>query len=134
MLGNLISDFNFDQSPRAPVILPVHPQTTLTGTPTNAASGAASSSQMTNVVACFNAHGVALSAAATARQVKAAFDALSGPNRQSLYTACACRTSHRRFARSFNLEASTDSHPASSAQACLYVSLRVFTVREGEAS
>ena len=44
------------------------------------------------------------------------------------------RTSHRRFARSFNLEASTDSHPASSAQACLYVSLRVFTVREGEAS
>jgi phospholipase C len=33
ILGNLESDFNFDQSPRPPVILPVHPTTTLTGTP-----------------------------------------------------------------------------------------------------
>jgi len=33
VLGNLESDFNFDQSPRPPVILPVHPTTTLTGTP-----------------------------------------------------------------------------------------------------
>jgi phospholipase C len=33
ILGNLINDFNFSQSPRPPVMLPVHPQTTLTGTP-----------------------------------------------------------------------------------------------------
>ncbi len=33
ILGNLISDFNFNQSPRPPVVLPVHPETTLTGTP-----------------------------------------------------------------------------------------------------
>jgi phospholipase C len=32
ILGNLATDFNFDQPPRSPVVLPVHPQTTLTGT------------------------------------------------------------------------------------------------------
>jgi len=33
ILGNLIDDFNFDQKPRPPVLRPVHPVTTLTGTP-----------------------------------------------------------------------------------------------------
>jgi Phosphoesterase family len=33
ILGNLINDFNFNQRPRRPVVLPVHPKTTLTGTP-----------------------------------------------------------------------------------------------------
>jgi phospholipase C len=33
ILGNLADDFDFNQSPRAPVVLPVHPKTTLTGTP-----------------------------------------------------------------------------------------------------
>ena len=33
VLGNLTSDFDFTRSPRAPVVLPVHPKTTLTGTP-----------------------------------------------------------------------------------------------------
>ena len=33
ILGNLVNDFNFNQPPRPPVILPVHPTTTLTGTP-----------------------------------------------------------------------------------------------------
>ena len=33
VLGNLIEDFDFSQSPRPPVVLPVHPTTTLTGTP-----------------------------------------------------------------------------------------------------
>ena len=31
LLGDLTSDFDFHQSPRAPVILPVHPASTLTG-------------------------------------------------------------------------------------------------------
>jgi phospholipase C len=33
ILGNLINDFDFNQSPRSPMVLPVHPATTLTGTP-----------------------------------------------------------------------------------------------------
>ena len=32
VLGNLIHDFDFAQAPRAPLVLPVHPRTTLTGT------------------------------------------------------------------------------------------------------
>jgi hypothetical protein len=32
ILGNLVNDFNFNQHPRRPVVLPVHPKTTLTGT------------------------------------------------------------------------------------------------------
>ncbi len=34
ILGNLIEDFDFSQRPRPPVILPVHPATTLTAAPT----------------------------------------------------------------------------------------------------
>jgi phospholipase C len=37
ILGNLIEEFDFDQKPRPPEILPVHPATTLTGTPATAA-------------------------------------------------------------------------------------------------
>ena len=33
ILGNLVNDFNFNQQPRRPVVLSVHPKTTLTGTP-----------------------------------------------------------------------------------------------------
>jgi phospholipase C len=33
ILGDLSNDFDFDSSPAAPVVLPVHPTTTLTGTP-----------------------------------------------------------------------------------------------------
>ena len=33
ILGNLTNDFDFTQNPRPPVVLPVHPTTTLTGTP-----------------------------------------------------------------------------------------------------
>lgn len=33
ILGNLAGDFNFSQTPRAPMILPVHPATTLTNRP-----------------------------------------------------------------------------------------------------
>jgi phospholipase C len=36
ILGNLVSDFDFSQPPRPPLILPVHPTTTLTGTPSPA--------------------------------------------------------------------------------------------------
>jgi phospholipase C len=34
ILGDLTQEFDFDQQPRPPEILPVHPKTTLTGTPT----------------------------------------------------------------------------------------------------
>ncbi|MHB8681605.1 MAG: alkaline phosphatase family protein [Acidimicrobiales bacterium] len=33
ILGNLLADFDFSQAPRPPLVLPVHPATTLTGTP-----------------------------------------------------------------------------------------------------
>jgi len=33
ILGNVVDDFDFDQPPRPPELLPVHPRTTLTGTP-----------------------------------------------------------------------------------------------------
>jgi phospholipase C len=33
ILGDLTSDFDFTQTPRPPMLLPVHPKTTLTGTP-----------------------------------------------------------------------------------------------------
>jgi phospholipase C len=33
LLGNLTNDFNFSEPPRPPTLLPVHPHTTLTGTP-----------------------------------------------------------------------------------------------------
>jgi hypothetical protein len=41
ILGNLVNDFNFDQSPRSPVVLAVHPKTTLTGTPKSSQLSAA---------------------------------------------------------------------------------------------
>ena len=41
ILGNLVSDFDFAQAPRPPVLLPVHPKTTLTGTPAASALPAA---------------------------------------------------------------------------------------------
>jgi hypothetical protein len=31
VVGDLANDFDFSQAPRPPVILPVHPKTTLTG-------------------------------------------------------------------------------------------------------
>ena len=40
-LGDLVSDFDFGQPPRAPVLLPVRPATTLTGTPQPRAQTAA---------------------------------------------------------------------------------------------
>ena len=41
ILGNLVSDFDFNQTLRPPVVLPVHPKTTLTGTPKASQLGAA---------------------------------------------------------------------------------------------
>ena len=38
ILGNLARDFDFSQKPRGPVLLPVFPATTLTGTPASAAA------------------------------------------------------------------------------------------------
>lgn len=41
ILGDLVRDFDFSQVPRAPILLPVHPITTLTGTPQPSALSAA---------------------------------------------------------------------------------------------
>ena len=91
ILGNLESDFNFNQSPGAPLVLQVHPQTTLTGTPTAAPAlpGAGNSSQLSRAIVCFDAQGVSLPPDATTKQVKAALDALSQSTRQAIVSACA---------------------------------------------
>jgi phospholipase C len=44
ILGNLLSDFDFGRRPRRGVLLPVHPKTTLTGTPTAAQAAALAAS------------------------------------------------------------------------------------------
>jgi len=41
ILGNLVNDFDFSQSPRKPTPLAVHPKTTLTGTPKRIANAIA---------------------------------------------------------------------------------------------
>ena len=91
ILGNVEKDFNFNQNPRAPLVLPVHPRTTLTGTPTASAAGpgAASSSPLSKAIVCFDAQGVSLPPDATTKQAKAAFDALSQSKRQAVISACA---------------------------------------------
>ncbi len=48
ILGNLESEFDFDQSPRSPIVLPVHPKTTLTGTPAPSQVSAAATSPDSN--------------------------------------------------------------------------------------
>jgi phospholipase C len=48
VLGNLASDFDFHQKSRDPVILPVHPLTTLTATPSSSQLSAAASAPRPN--------------------------------------------------------------------------------------
>jgi phospholipase C len=89
--GNLADDFDFNQAPRPPVILPVHPKTTLTGTPTRATTPTAPSParRLAAVVACLTAHGVTVPASATPAQFRAAFLALPPAQQRRVYAACA---------------------------------------------
>ena len=90
ILGNLITDFNFNQNPRPATILPVHPKTTLTGTPTTARpAGSKGGSGLTAVINCLKTQGVVIPDSATRAQLKAAFAALPRTQRQSVYIACA---------------------------------------------
>ena len=47
ILGNLTQDFDFTQTPRKPLLLPVHPKTTLTGEPVQPAKTPATSTTTT---------------------------------------------------------------------------------------
>jgi phospholipase C len=91
ILGNLANDFNFNQAPRPPVILPVHPKTTLTGTPTRATSPAplVPTNPLAAVVKCLRAQGVALPATATRAQLRAGFLALPRAQQPRAFAACA---------------------------------------------
>lgn len=91
ILGNLASDFDFNQQPRPPLILPVHPRTTLTGTPTRTSTPATPSpaSELAAVIQCLTTHGVTVPATATAAQVRAAFTALPSAKQRSVYAVCA---------------------------------------------
>jgi phospholipase C len=55
ILGNLTADFNFNQTPRAPVVLRVHPMTTLTRTPTPHQAGGTSTTTTTAPSATYTA-------------------------------------------------------------------------------
>jgi phospholipase C len=108
ILGDLANDFDFNQTPHAPVLLPVHPKTTLTGTPSpshpatakpttsstapstaTTLAGSSGSGQLAGVVNCLRTHGVATPDGATAKQVRAGFAALPKAEEQSVFTACA---------------------------------------------
>ena len=91
ILGNLTNDFDFNQAPRPPVILPVHPRTTLTGTPTRATAPRTPSSRqrLAAVVRCLETQGVTVPATATPAQFRAAFLALSRSQQLRVYAACA---------------------------------------------
>jgi phospholipase C len=91
ILGNLIDDFNFNQAPRPPVILPVHPKTTLTGTPTAKPTTTTPIplGKLTAVVQCLKTQGVALPAGATRKQIRAAILDLPHARERGVYAACA---------------------------------------------
>ena len=91
VLGNLIADFNFNQRPRPPLLLAVHPKTTLTGTPvrTTALAAPSSAAALAGVVKCLRAHGVAISVGATGAPIRAAVIALPTGKQQSVVAACA---------------------------------------------
>ena len=87
ILGNLTDDFDFNQPPRPPLILPVHPKTTLTGTPTSAPVGG--KTQLPKLAACFASTGVAVAASATLAQIRATFLALAPQRQEAAFKACA---------------------------------------------
>jgi phospholipase C len=90
ILGNLTNEFDFNQSPRPPLILPVHPKTTLTGTPTHPPTfPAAGKKHRAKLAACFASTGVALPAGATNAQIRGAFLALSPQRQAAAFKACA---------------------------------------------
>jgi phospholipase C len=89
ILANLIADFDFSQAPRAPVILPVHPRTTLTGTPTRPPPiGRHVRGRLRAFARCLRAHGVQIPARAGRRAIRLAFLALPVARERRLMRAC----------------------------------------------
>ena len=96
ILGNLIDDFDFSQTPLPPLILPVHPKTTLTGTPatitapaTTSAAKARRRAELARIVACLDTHGLPLPAGANRAVIRKAFAALPAGERPAVLKACA---------------------------------------------
>jgi phospholipase C len=91
ILGNLAADFDFNQAPHQPLILPVHPRTTLTGTPTPASAPPTPlpTYRRAAVVRCLGAQGVTIPAAATRVQIARAFLALPPASQRRLLATCA---------------------------------------------
>ncbi len=93
ILGNLIDDFDFRQRPRPPVLLPVHPKTTLTGTPTVAlptlgGEPTARRGRLAAIVGCLRSHGLALPAGATRREIVFLLLTLGPVQRRHVLRAC----------------------------------------------
>ena len=95
ILGDLAKDFNFTQKPRAPVLLPVHPKTTLTTAaasstgPTPSTSAAPTPGQRLGpIIDCMNANGVTVPAGTTAKELRRLFAQLPAAQQRSVLAAC----------------------------------------------
>ena len=99
ILGDLRKDFDFSQSPTKPMVLPVHPQTTLTRrpaaprVPTNPAGttgdNAAVQARLAPVVDCLRTNGMAVADGVTGKQVRQLVAGLAASQQRALFGACA---------------------------------------------
>jgi len=95
ILGDLAKDFDFTQKPRVPVLLPVHPRTTLTTTrasnagPTPSTSSAATPGpRLSPIINCMNANGVTVPVGTTAKELRRLFAQLPVGQQRSVLAAC----------------------------------------------
>ncbi len=95
ILGDLAKDFDFTQKPRAPVLLPVHPNTTLTTAPASStgptpstSAAAAPSPLLGPIIDCMNANRVVVPPGTTAKALRRLFAQLPAAQQHSALTAC----------------------------------------------
>jgi phospholipase C len=95
ILGDLTADFNFTQRPRAPVLLPVHPKTTLTTTPATSAAptpsapiAASPRPRLEQIIDCMNTNGITVPAGTSAKELRRLFTQLPSARQRSALAAC----------------------------------------------
>jgi phospholipase C len=93
ILGDLAKDFDFTQKPRAPLLLPVHPNT-LTATPASNAgptptpTAGTPGQRLTPIINCMNANGVTVPVDTTAKALRRLFAQLPAAQQRSALAAC----------------------------------------------
>jgi phospholipase C len=93
ILGDLAKDFDFTQKPHAPVLLRVHPKTTLTTRPAtntapNPSTPATARPRLEQLIDCMNTNGGAIPAGTTAKELRQRFAQLPATQQRSLLAAC----------------------------------------------